>query len=59
MPDKEDEIGALWQKTSAKGDYFTGTVNGVQVVIFPNQFKREDKRPDWRIFKSKPREPRA
>ena len=36
MPQNEDEIGALWQKTSAKGDYMTATINGQRVVVFQN-----------------------
>jgi uncharacterized protein (DUF736 family) len=56
MPKKEDEIGALWLKTSARGDYFTGTINGVKVVVFANGYKTEEKQPDWRVYKSTPRE---
>lgn len=56
MPDQEDKIGALWLKTSTKGtDYFSGEINGVAVVIFANTNKREDKHPDWIIYKSRPR----
>lgn len=58
MPTREDKRGALWQKSSAKGDYFTGVVviEGVEesIVIFPNQFKDNDKQPDWIIYKSQP-----
>lgn len=43
MPQDPDEIGALWQKTSARGDYMAGTVNG------------SEKHPDWRVLKSKPK----
>lgn len=50
-----DEIGALWQKSSARGDYFTGTVNGQRIVVFANTRKSSDKQPDWRILKAKPR----
>ncbi len=59
VPNKEDELGALWLKTSAKGDYLTGKINGVDVVVFQNSYKTESKHPDWRVFKSQPREPRA
>jgi uncharacterized protein (DUF736 family) len=51
-----DELGALWEKTGAKGPYMTGTVNGVKVVVFRNGNKASDKQPDWRVLKSKPRE---
>jgi uncharacterized protein (DUF736 family) len=51
-----DELGALWVKTGNKGDYMTGTINGVKVVVFPNTYKEEgDNKPDWRVLKSKPK----
>jgi hypothetical protein len=59
-----DEIGALWLKSGAKGDYMTGTieVNGgernggetLRVVCFLTK-KTSDKSPMWRVLKSKPR----
>ena len=57
MPYQQDpnEIGALWSKTGGKGEYMTGTINGVKVVCFRQQ-KRSDKSPDWKVLKSKPRE---
>ena len=51
-----DELGALWAKTGAKGDYLTGEINGVKVVCFPA--KPTEKGPAWRVLKSKPREER-
>ena len=54
--DPTDKLGALWQRTSAKGDYFTGTINGAKVVIFANRFKTEEKHPDWIVYKSTPKE---
>lgn len=63
MADKEDELGALWVKNGARGDYMTGTldVNGekVRIVAFREGNKRNEKAPDWRIYKSKPREQAA
>ena len=54
------EIGALWAKTSARGEYFTGSIeiDGVKhaIVAFKNTSKRSDKAPDWRILKSQPRQ---
>ena len=50
-----DELGALWERTSAKGRYMTGEINGVKVVVFPNKSDNE-KAPQWRVLKSKPRE---
>jgi uncharacterized protein (DUF736 family) len=51
-----NEIGALWAKTSARGPYMTGMINGEAVVLFKNEKKRSDKAPDWRVLKSQPRE---
>jgi len=56
MPFEKDpnELGALWLKTSQRGDYMTGTINGVNVVCFPAK-QTSDKSPAWRVLKSKPR----
>lgn len=55
-----DELGALWSRTSARGEYLTGTINGQPVVCFRNDRKAEgSKQPDWRVLKSKPKEERA
>ena len=59
MPFERDpnEIGCLWIKQSAKGDYFTGTVNGEPVVVFLNTKKAPgSKAPDYRILKPKPKD---
>lgn len=58
MPNKEDELGGLWLRTSAKGTKFmTGKINGVDVVIFKNTMKQEgEKTPDYRVYKSQPRD---
>jgi uncharacterized protein (DUF736 family) len=51
---KDDEIGALWVKTSSRGEYMTGTIHGAPVVVFRVD-KKNDKQPDWRVLKSKPK----
>ncbi len=52
-----DELGALWEKTSGRGTYMTGTVNGEPVVLFKNDRKAPgSKQPDWRVLKAKPRD---
>lgn len=53
-PKDPNELGALWVKTSSRGEYMTGTINGVAVVVFRNE-KRNDKQPDWRVLKSQPK----
>lgn len=53
----EESIGALWRKSGPRGEYFTGEVNGERIVVFVNGFKGENaKAPDFKIYKSKPRE---
>ena len=55
MPNKDDKIGALWVKTSERGDYMTGEINGQKIVVFTNGYKQSDKHPDYVIYKSRPR----
>lgn len=54
-----DEIGALWSRSGTKGMYMTGNVqiNGVvhEIVCFTNDRKKNEKQPDWRILKSRPK----
>ena len=58
MPEKQDEIGGLWERTSGKGTKFwSGKINGQDVVIFENRYASENpKAPTHRVYKSKPRE---
>jgi hypothetical protein len=53
-----DELGALWVKTGAKGEYMTGEINGVKVFCTPVK-SAHAKAPTWRVMKSKPREAQA
>jgi uncharacterized protein (DUF736 family) len=62
MPFEKDpnELGVLWAKSSARGDYMTGSleIDGVKhpIVVFRNGNKRNEKAPDFRILKATPRE---
>lgn len=52
-----NEIGALWTKQTKHGhDYYSGTINGVRVVVFKNTKKQSEKSPDWRVLKSEPQQ---
>lgn len=52
-----NELGALWIKQGPRGEYMTGEVNGVAVVVFRNDRKPAgSKAPDWRVMKSQPRD---
>lgn len=59
---KEDELGALWLKTSSVGNKFMSghiTIAGERhdVVVFKNGFKAEgEKTPDYRVYRSAPRD---
>ena len=56
MPSNDDKLGALWLKTSKKGTKFmSGKIGGEDVVIFKNNFKEEDKQPDYIVYRSQPR----
>ncbi len=49
-----NELGALWDKESARGVYMTGQINGEPVVIFRNDKKKAgSKAPDWRVLRPK------
>jgi len=59
MANVDDKLGALWAKTSDRGDFFTGEIEidgtKTRLVVFENRFKDGDKKPDWIIYRSKPR----
>lgn len=53
-----EELGALWLRESKAGrKYMSGTVAGERVVVFKNTFKKPgESSPDYRVYKSEPRE---
>ena len=60
----QKSIGAFWLKTSKKGEkYMSGVVeiNGAKVdlIVFKNKQKKEEKQPDYRIFLKEKREYQA
>jgi uncharacterized protein (DUF736 family) len=61
MANKEDEIGALWESTTKEGKvYLKGKIDGREVVLWRNEWKKEGERtPDWRVYKSQPRDAQA
>jgi uncharacterized protein (DUF736 family) len=62
---KEKEIGATWTKQPKNGgeEYMTGdiTVNGekVSIILFRNNFKDQENKPDWRIYVRDPMEEKS
>ena len=55
------EIGAFWTRDSAKGKYLSGSIEvdelgvkkKIKVVMFPNRYKDNDKKPDYVLYVSK------
>lgn len=64
MPDKANEIGALWSREARNTgkSYMTGKISvdgrDVDIVVFQNN-SENPKAPQWRIYKSVPKEERA
>ena len=57
----EREIGAFWKREGKNQKYLTGKIkNGdgteQQVVVFSIKNKTKDNQPDFRVYKSEPRE---
>lgn len=60
--ENEKSILALWKKTGTKGEYLSGSINlsdlielangqdRVQIIVFKNDRKTEDKYPDYRGY---------
>lgn len=60
---RKDEIGAFWNKVSGNGAPFkTGSItcncgcnHKMDVVVFPNRYKKEERHPDERVLISTPK----
>ena len=53
---QEREIGALWKNEGRNQTYLTGKVGEQKVVIFSNKNKNKDSQPDFRVYKSEPKQ---
>ena len=52
-----EKLGVLWKRKSKRGtDYWSGNINGQQIVVFAVRQKRSPKSPDFEIYKSLPRD---
>lgn len=49
MEDKKWSTGA-WKKQTAKGEVINFTINGVKYSMWPNNYKKDEKQPDFKIF---------
>jgi uncharacterized protein (DUF736 family) len=53
---QEDKIGALWLQKDKNGKtYMSGSVGETKVVIFKNNYKKEDKHPDYIVYEKQGR----
>ena len=58
MPERSEEIGALWISNKREG-MMTGKVNGVSIVAFKNTNKKNPNMPDWRILLARNQTPQT
>ena len=61
MEEKQKSIGGLWLKTGKSGSKFMSgniEIDGKKhsFVVFKNQYKREDKHPDYQIYQGRDNE---
>lgn len=58
--EKNNSIGALWEKEGKAGKYMSGQIeiggNKINIVVFKNTNKKKENHPDWNILISKPKE---
>ena len=60
MDEKKKDIGAMWLHTAQSGTkYLSGVIeiDGVkhQIVMFKNNYKEQEKHPDYKIYPSTPK----
>lgn len=51
-----NEIGALWSKRGGKGEYLSGTIDGIGAVVCFAVKSESPKAPAWRVLRSAPRD---
>jgi uncharacterized protein (DUF736 family) len=55
MSETKQSVGA-WKKQTSKGEVITFTIDGKKYSMWANQYKKEDKHPDFKIYEDKPKE---
>lgn len=49
------KLCGLWLKDGKKGKFFSGKLGSASIFIFKNQYKKEDKHPDYEIWIDQPK----
>jgi uncharacterized protein (DUF736 family) len=49
MSETKQSIGA-WKKQTSNGEVITFTIEGKKYSMWANQYKKEDKHPDFKIY---------
>lgn len=44
------KLGALWVKEGNKGKFLTGKFGDAQLLVFPNEHKKQDNHPDYIVY---------
>lgn len=56
MAEKYQNVGAIWSNfPEGKKPYMKMELGGKEYVIFANDFKKEDKHPDYLVYNSRPK----
>lgn len=54
---KNESIGALWIGEGKTGKFMSGEIEldgkKTRIIVFKNNYKKEDKHPDYRIYLAK------
>jgi len=44
------KLCGLWEKQKDGKRYLSGSLGGARIVILPNNYKKEEKHPDYNLF---------
>jgi uncharacterized protein (DUF736 family) len=48
--EKKQSVGAAWIKKGKNGNFLSLTIEGKKYTLFKNNYKTEEKHPDYRVF---------
>lgn len=56
MADKQESIGAIWKRKTKNGkEYLYISLNDEIYTAWKNDYKKENKHPDYKIYPQQPR----